>query len=344
MIYNSIMDYKIIENDRWKRLRSETVNYDFNKKNGFMVTYGRTLEENVAYSPFGPFIADIELSTSCANGCRFCYKDNKATGEIMSLETFKTIFHKIPKTLVQIAFGIGDIESCTSLFDIMNYCRNNDYNYVIPNITVNKCTEEQAKKLASVCGAVAVSCYDYDVCFNSVQMLTNHLKQVNIHQVVCEETYDKCFKLIDAFKTDPRLKKLNAIVFLMLKPKGRGVSFRLLSLDKYKKIVDYALEKKINIGFDSCSAFTFLKTVDDPKQYENFVEECESSRFSLYINVQGKYHHCSFAENGQGLDVLNCTNFLKDIWYNDNVVKFRNKALENVNNKISCQLYDLNIK
>jgi MoaA/NifB/PqqE/SkfB family radical SAM enzyme len=150
--------------------------------------------------------------------------------------------------------------------------------------------------------------------------------------------------LIDAFKTDPRLKKLNAIVFLMLKPKGRGITFKLLPLNKYKKIVDYALERKINIGFDSCSAFTFLKTVDDPKQYEDFVEECESSRFSLYINVQGKYHHCSFAENGQGLDVANCTDFLKDIWYNDNVVKFRNKALENVNNKISCQLYDLNIK
>ena len=339
------MDYKIIETPVWKRLRSENVNYDFNKKNGFMVTYGKTLDDNVGYSPFGPFIADIELSTACSNGCKFCYKDNKAVGETMSLETFKTIFHRLPRVLTQIAFGIGDIESCTSLFDIMDYCRNNDYNYVIPNITVNRCTEEQAKRLAGVCGAVAVSCYDYDVCFDSVKRLTEHMKQVNIHQVVCEETYDRCLKLVDAVKTDPRLAKLNAIVFLMLKPKGRGKTFTLLTLEKYKKLVDYALSKKINIGFDSCSAFTFLKTVDNPGRYEHFVEECESSRFSLYINVSGRYHHCSFAENGgQGLDVLNCTDFLKDIWYSGDVVKFRNRALENVASRTSCQLYDLNIK
>lgn len=339
------MDNKLYENEFFKKLVSENVNYIFNKRNGFMAVYGKTTEDNAEFSPFGPFIADIELSTVCRNGCPFCYKDNKNIGKNMSLETFKIIFNKLPKVLTQIAFGIGDIESCPDLFPIMNYCRNNDYNYVVPNITINKCNEEQAQQLSEVCGAVAVSLYDYDTCYNSVKLLTDKgMTQVNIHVVVSEESFEKCMKVIDDAKTDPRLEKLNAIVFLMLKNKGRGATYKLISKEKYKQLVSYALNKKINIGFDSCSAFSFLNAVEDRTKYEKYSEECESTRFSMYINVDGKYNHCSFAENGEGLDVLNCNNFLRDIWFHPEVVAFRNKSIENSKKDISCQLFDLILK
>lgn len=41
----------------------------------------------------------------------------------MSLETFKALFHKLPTTVCQIAFGIGDINANPDLFKIMEYCR-----------------------------------------------------------------------------------------------------------------------------------------------------------------------------------------------------------------------------
>ena len=98
-------------------------------------------------SVFGPEIADIEISTICHGippvgmdkpvPCKFCYKSNSGRGENMSLDTFKQIFHKFPRSLTQIAFGIGDIDSNPDLWNIMRYCRDNNYQFIVPNVTVN---------------------------------------------------------------------------------------------------------------------------------------------------------------------------------------------------------------
>ena len=76
-------EYSIRENSEIKILSSEFCNYIFNKKTGFMATWGRSENEDPDWSPIGPFIADIELTDICAgipdkNGvrapCAFCYK------------------------------------------------------------------------------------------------------------------------------------------------------------------------------------------------------------------------------------------------------------------------------
>jgi len=84
--------------------------------------------------------------------------------------------------------------------------------------------------LAHFCGAVAVSYYpqiDKNRCYDVVDMLTNRyeMKQVNIHAMICEETFEDTIQLIEDIKNDSRLKKLNAVVFLSLKQKGRGEGF-----------------------------------------------------------------------------------------------------------------------
>jgi intein/homing endonuclease len=61
----------IYENDRFKHLRSEFANYDFDKFTGEMTTWGKTKEEDAELFP-GPTIADIEITTICTNGCEFC--------------------------------------------------------------------------------------------------------------------------------------------------------------------------------------------------------------------------------------------------------------------------------
>jgi len=336
----------IAESKNYKILKSPEYNYIFDYRNGNFMRWGKTKDDDPQYSSFGPEIMDIEISTICKKACKWCYKSNTAKGTYMTFSTFVKIFEKFPKTLTQIAFGIGDITGNPDLWAIMEYCRNNK---VIPNVTINGegITDEIARRLVRYCGAIAVSNYD-DKCYDVVKKLTDlgHT-QINIHALLCQETYDKCFKLIDDSVNEPRLKKLNAMVFLWLKPKGKRNHFHAInSLSKYKKLVDYAFKKKARIGFDSCSANAFLKTIKDRpdyKQLEMMVEPCESSLFSVYCNVDGEFFPCSFAEEctgwKKGLKLKK--DFLKDIWNNERLISFRK---QNIGNCRKCVLYDLEPK
>lgn len=385
---------------------SEKYNFIFNKKNGFFMRWGTSLENDPSYAP-SPEILDLEISEICHGlynkPCKWCYKSNTGKGKNMTFETFQKLFHKLPKSLMQIAFGIGDIDSNPDTFKIMEYCKNNDYNYVVPNITINGwgLTDDLSLKLKDTCGAVSVSCYDpKDICYDAVAKLTSFdlnselyvngdnlvlekhknmfdltsyekmsinkymaIKNfseeeknvffkkvsqerlfVNIHQLVAEETFEKCLELMGDYKNDPRLRYLNAIVFLILKPKGKRNHFSKISEEKYNQLVKYAMDNKIPVGFDSCSAPRFLNAIkNDPdfKKYESLSEPCESYLFSMYINVEGKTVPCSFLEDIPGytsLDVLSCNDFIKDIWFHDSVKEFRKKLIAtSKNNGLNCR-------
>ena len=341
----------LIESDTHKICRSSDYNFIFNKKNGFFARWGTKKENDPLYGP-SPEIADIEITTICDGTggklCKFCYKSNTPNGKNMSFETFKKIFHNLPKTLGQIAFGADShATSNPELFDMMHYCRNNDYNYVVPNITVAEISEETADKLAEVCGAVAVSRYENkNICYDSVKMLTDRgMPQINIHFMISLETFEQAMETLNDILTDPRLEKMGAIVFLSLKKKGRGKNFTPLSQDKFKQLVDFSLENNISIGFDSCSAYKFLQSVKDSDNFEQFKmcsEPCESSAFSIYCNSDGTFFPCSFAEGHQewkeGLDLANCDNFYKDIWYHPKTIAFRESLLNtSKNNLLHCR-------
>jgi MoaA/NifB/PqqE/SkfB family radical SAM enzyme len=333
----------IYENDSVKVLRSPEMNYLFNKKTGFMALFGKTQDEDPDFSPYGPTIADIEISTKCSKGCKFCYKSNTPKGENMDLATFKKVLSKFNRTLTQVALGAGDIDANPDIWAIMEQCRASG---VIPNITINgaRMAPELFDKLASLCGAVAVSHYNDDECFNAVQELAKRgMKQTNIHALLSRESYDKCFDLIDKAATDPRLSGLNAIVFLSLKPRGRGTSLTpLRDVAAYRKLVEYATEKGISYGFDSCGANVFLEAMKDHPDYDRFevlAEQCESWRFSTYIDVQGRMFPCSFSADGEGFDLTSDEiESIDQIWNSDKVSNWRCKLLGNCCN---CPVYDI---
>lgn len=327
----------LIENDKWKFVRSEHYNYNFDRENGFFIRWGKTLEDEPRYSFIGPEILDLEISNICHRGCPFCYKSNTKNGKNMSFGTFKKIFHKFPRTLTQVAFGIGSIDANPDLWKIMEYCRSNDYNKVVPNITINgdNLTDEYASNLVKLCGAVSVSRYDPDTCYNAVKKLTDlGLKQTNIHQLVSLDTLKDCYQVIDDWENDKRLSKLNAIVFLLMKPKGkRNRLHQLTDINKYKELINYALDEGAPIGFDSCSASSFLNCVrdrDNYKQLETVAESCESTCFSCYVDVNGVTWPCSFCEDLDGIsgiNLLDIKDFMKEVWYGEPYVEFRKKLL-----------------
>jgi MoaA/NifB/PqqE/SkfB family radical SAM enzyme len=324
-----------------KAVRTPTYKYNFNENTGYFERWGKNKNDDPQYSPIGPEILDIEVSTICHQGCKFCYKSNTGHGTNMSFETLKYIIDKMP-TLTQIAFGIGDIDTNPDLFRMFDYCRETG---IVPNVTVNgfRLTDDHITKLSKYCGAVAVSNYQKDTCYNTVQRLINvGMTQVNIHQLMAQESYGQIWDLIHDFKNDERLKKLNAIVFLSLKKKGRGYGYNRMPDNKFAEIVNYCLENGIRFGFDSCTACKFLKAIENRSNYSKiaqYAEPCESGLFSAYINTEGIFHPCSFAEGfGYDLDVVKCEDFLQDIWYHPITIQWRKRLIEN---KRECPLYDV---
>lgn len=331
-----------------KRVRLEDYNYDFDTTTGFFARWGKTKQDDPQMSPIGNEILDIEITDSCSGvsgigPCRFCYKSNNPNGRNMSFETFKTIFDKLPPNTTQIAFGLDS--SCTAnpdTFKIMEYTRSKG---VVPNVTVAEISEETAEKLASLCGAVAVSHYDTEICKRSISYLYKYgLKQINIHQLLSLETKDNTYKILNEYKNIPGLK---AIVLLSLKQKGRGENFGILPYTDFTDIVTHAMTNNIPIGFDSCTAHKFTKYIRESENkdlllQEQFVEPCESMLFSIYIDVLGMVYPCSFSPGSkgweEGLDAVNCSDFLNDIWFHPKMEQWRTTLLSG-NRK--CPLYKI---
>lgn len=354
------------ETDTEKILKSENYNFHLNKVTGRFLRWGKTFEDDPQVGL--PEILDIEISEICHGvnntPCPFCYKSNVGhKGRNMNLETFKKVLDNLfflktedflneksqenkKTTIGQIAFGIGDIEGNPDLKEIILHTRERG---IVPNITINGdgLTDEWVKFFSENLGAIAVSIYDKEISYNAIQKLTEAgMTQVNIHFMIANETLNKAYEIMNDTKTDPRLKNLNALVLLSLKQKGRGEGFTKLSQEDFTKLVQHGMSNDIRLGFDSCGACKFLESIKNDKNYLHFVnmvEPCESGLFSTYINVEGKFFPCSFAEGvDEWKDGIDCTqdefDFLKDVWFSDKVNKWRDKLLKN---NRECPLFDV---
>lgn len=344
------MDNKFIDTPKNKAFFSEEFNYVFDKRDGHTAMWGKTYEDDPDVAPFN-VILDFEITERCSGigdygPCKFCYKSNTPNqGYVTSFEEARRIIDKLPRQCTQIAFGTdAKLQSNPDWYKIFTYARDSGF---IPNVTVADITNETAEKLASVCGAVAVSRYaDKNYCYDSVKRLTDcGMKQVNIHQLVSVETLDQIYETIDDIKNDPRLAKLNAIVFLSLKRKGRGENFHSVSQEQFNDIVNKCFELGIGFGFDSCSCKKFtnaIKDRPDGKKLMMYSEPCESTLFSFYINAKGEGFPCSFTEGTAGwetgIDVANCNDFISDVWNNYRIQNFREMLL--MNNR-SCPIYNI---
>ncbi len=117
------METRIVETDSSKTVISNSYKYYFNKVTGMFVRWGKTANDDPSYSPLGPELLDIEISSGkCLANCQFCYKCNGSNKSLqnMTFEEFKTILDKIPNILTQIAFGITDIYANPDFFKMIH--------------------------------------------------------------------------------------------------------------------------------------------------------------------------------------------------------------------------------
>jgi len=378
------------EGIQWKKFRSKNYNYDMNLKTGLFARWGETTNDDPEYSPFGPEILDFEITDIC-NGidgklCKYCYKSNTPNGKNISYEDFVTVIKQVNfnHQLTQVAFGLGaTAKENPDLWKMCKYLRDNN---IVPNGTVAQLDITTANEIAFNFGGVAVSYHDdFEVLADTIAQLNNWkgaadttLQQINIHFMIAEETYHDCIRLFHEVKSDKRYEGLNAIVLLGLKQCGRAKSgYTKLTDEHFKNLVEMAMENKIGIGFDSCSANKFIKAATEItedkieemvgpsmqkyrgdntdilmeriklKQLLQLVEPCESGLFSSYVNCKGEYHQCSFVEQhpdyaNKGRDLLNeyQTSYdFSDFWAHHVDMHAWRKLLWD--NKRSCPIYSV---
>jgi hypothetical protein len=337
-------NFIVVDRPDFKHIVHKDLSLKFRKSDGYTVMEGNNED---TYSPVGAFICDIEATTIChgvpqADGtkklCEFCYKNGNPNGTYMTIDTYKTVLNNLNQnnTITQVALGV-DAEAKTNpdLEAILAYTRSVG---IVPNLTVAALDDETAQLVAKYCGATAVSVYDcFDTAFDTIKKLTDlGMNQINIHRCIYEENFDETMSIIDAIGSDPRLAKLNAIVFLSLKQKGRGIGYQRLSDEKFQRLYDRCIDDKIRFGMDSCSSHRFLEAA---KKYGNhddivdYVEPCESyGQMSSYCNVDGHYFPCSFVEGALGWETgIDLTrkdlNFLDDVWYSPKLSDYRARSL-----------------
>jgi hypothetical protein len=353
---------QIIENEKVKILKSLHYNYVFDKNSGFFARWGATEDEDPDFSPFGPEIADIEISSAnasdienktdnmliteggCPGACKKCYKSNHGKQTIhMSLDTLKKILDKMPNVL-QVAYGITGVDSHPQLFDILWETRNRE---IVPNITIIpvNVTDEHCKKLSEVCGAVAVSIDDRfkEAGYNVIKKLSQDygMSQINIHIVLAEDTIPFIKEVIEDMKSDNRLSSMNALVMLSFKDKANTNCYKPITQSSYNGLVEFCEEMGIRFGFDSCGSKLYLEHIKGKENEANLsrcVEPCESLLYSCYIAHNGKMTCCSFLEGiEEEINILDYDNII-DVWYSEKAKRWRNKLLQN---KRNCPIYQI---
>ena len=322
---------------RYKIAVSTSYNYIFDKVNGRFWRWGTTKDDDPIFAPM-PELLDIEISEICTGHCPWCYKSNISNGRNMSLETFGQILDLFLPFMTQVALGIGDANTNPDLVPIMKHCREEG---VVPNLTLTGIglTNELANELASLAGAISVSVYPHTIekAYSTILWLQDlGLEQVNIHLIVAKETLDHTYQVISDVNDFDWLNP-NAVVLLALKQKGRGVGLTSITQTEFKDLVDHCIGS-IPLGFDSCSASSFLDAVGS-REYDLYVEPCESGLFSYYVNVAGMGFPCSFAEGEvPGVNLLNVKDFSKEVWNNATTSQWRETLLANGRR---CPIYDI---
>ena len=324
-----------------KRFNFKTI---FNKETGLYIRSGIykngvETKENPFRASF-PHLIDVGIMGHCTHGltglCEAagigCYQDGKNIVQPnMSLEDFRSIAAQCRNKVNQFALGgRGDPDEHEDFEEILKACVENN---IVPNYTTSGYTfnEEKARLSKEYCGAVAVSWYRNNYTYETIKLLKNYRVRVNIHYVLGRNTIDEAINRIKN-KTFPRV---NAIIFLLHKPKGLGSQENVLKHNDPKLKEFFKLLSTTNyyhFGVDSCTVPGILNygfNVDI-----NSLDTCEAARFSCYISADLKMVPCSFDVDEK---------YVIDLRKNDIQTAFDSDIFEDFRNKLrfSCQICSL---
>lgn len=304
----------------------------YNTKTGFELLRGINGNDD----PFildGPLLLDIGIMGSCKNKCTICYQGDEEEKH-MELEDFKMILDQTKGHLNQVALGgRGDPNHHPHFKEIIEYCVACN---VVPNYTTSgiELTDEQIE-ISKMCGAVAVSDYDRDFTYDAIKRIQDAGIKTNIHLVFTIASYNKCIQILyghDPWKGKVNIDKLNAVVFLLFKPVGRGADKYSLQPQPYQisTFSELLFQKKalMKVGMDSC----LVNKVNVPKDMEMFLDTCEGARQSAYIGPSLKMTPCSFIHTDSFAMKITEKKPVEYIWNRSSLfISFRRQLLKTSN-------------
>lgn len=303
-----------------KLIHADGYNYIFNMDTGQTFRFGNTFEEDPFMAPV-PELADISITNRCDRGCDFCYRDAKPNGIFMSLDNYKKVLTELPNTF-QLALGGGEPTLHPDFIEILRTTRK-DFDR-IPNYTTNgqHLTDDIIEATKKYCGAVAVSFSLDDEWMEPTRRFIAAGVKTNVHFVVSNRTIIKAREILE----DNVVQGINAIVFLLFKPIGRGL--KDWELDESSAHTEFFLKDafslKQKVGFDSC----FMRIIRNAEMRgwikPNWVnlDSCESGRFSVFIDENLMVRPCSFCAGDKYAESLIDKSF-EEIWYGSKFDEFR---------------------
>lgn len=259
-----------------------------------------------------PHLIDVGIMGHCTHGisglCEAagigCYQDGKNVIQSnMSLSDFQILTKQCRNRVHQFALGgRGDPDEHEHFEEILKACRQNN---IVPNYTTSGYTfnEEKAKLSKKYCGAVAVSWYRNDYTYRAIELLQEQGVRVNIHYVLGNNTIAEAIERIK----NKSFPKVNAIIFLLHKPRGLGSQSNVLSHENPLLGEFFSLLSSVDyyhFGIDSCTVPGMLNYGSN---YDiNSLDTCEAARFSCYISADMKMVPCSFdVDEKHGVDLRN---------------------------------------
>lgn len=298
----------------------------FNDETGFYVRSGvytdtKLTDEDPFMRKF-PGLLDIGIMGGCtlasAGLCKSggdgsaCYQGGRPWNpdNDMKFEDYKRIIDEgSEKGLQQVALGgAGNPNDHADFINILRYTREKG---IVPNYTTAgyQMTEEMFEATKKYCGAVAISWYGQDFTVNALDRFIKHGCKTNIHFVLSRKTINQAMSMLKTNKVsygekEYSLDKINAIIFLLHKPIGKGNIIDTLSpydkedIDNFKNFMKLVEKnnRPYKIGFDSCTIPGIINY--STKIDRNSIDTCEGGRFSAYISSDMYMYPCSFDQKG----------------------------------------------
>ena len=324
-------------------IRRHSKNYNFigDSLTGVTFRWGTTLEENPYYAPW-PELADISISNHCSKICNFCYHGSKQDNSFISIDDYLFILSSLkhPRwgNVFQVAIGGGEPLEHPNFIEIIESTI--EYG-IVPNFTTNGnlLNEHLIQSFKGKIGAVAVSeSSSEEIVEQKHKILAESKIKTNIHFVLSLKTLDTAIRILRG-EYNKYLNGINGIVFLTYKPTGRAQKDNCLKLDdslkEFVRLVDNN-NCSIRIGFDACFVPLLLHLT---KTDIRFIDPCECSYFSVYIDEKLNVKPCSFV-NDENLK-FNLRDYSMEIIWQNKFERYResnnNSCRNSCKNKEFCR-------
>ena len=311
---------KVVTTERYEIL--------FNTKTGFEVMRGINGYEDPFVLDY-PSMIDCGIMGHCQNKCAFCYQgDNQQPN--MSLENYKLIIDQSKHHVSQLALGgRGEPNQHENFEEIMKYTRENN---IAPNYTTsgNNLTDRQVDITKEYAGAVAVSAYGEEYTYDALKRFMDAGVKTNIHMIFSSLSADVAIDLVegyDVFDGKVNFDKLNAIIFLLFKPQGRGKNLKQYipnnsQIARFAKAIETP-RSKFKIGMDSCLVNKVSNHRSLSRMEKVMADTCEGARMSCYITPDMKFMPCSFGNHDKyGISIQDTP--IKEVWeHGKSFINFR---------------------